>query len=134
MSNGDTFIDLGLDDAQELKSVPAGEYQVRVVEATIGHSEKTGGDYLKLRLELPGETLSKDLNHFMMFPTPQDDPKKANNRKLAIRNAIQACGIDSSKGFNPQDLVGCTAWAILREEEDPEYGKQNSVKKWVAGK
>lgn len=134
MSNDTTFVNLGLDDAKELKSVPAGEYQLRVVEATIGHSDKTGGDYLKLRLEILNEPFTKDLSYFMMFPTPQDDPKKANNRKLAVRNAIQACGLDTSKGFNPQDLEGATAWAILREEDDPEYGKQNSVKKWVIGK
>lgn len=130
----ETFINLNLDDAQELKSVPQGEYQLRVVECKTATSKNTGGDYLQATLEILSEPLAKNINHVMMFPTPGDDAKKANNRKLAIRNFLQACGVDYSKGFNPSDLEGCTPWAILVEEDDPEYGKQNRVRRWVTGK
>lgn len=128
-----TFVNIeGLDEAQELKSVPAGEYQVRVTDAKIKTGEK--GTYLMLVMDLPNEPLSKNINHVMMFPTPADDPKRANNRKLAIRNALQACGIPYTGGFNAADLIGSTPWALLTEEEDNEYGKQNRVKKWIASR
>lgn len=133
MSEG-TFVNLGLDDAQELKAVAAGEYQVRVMEAKVATSKNTGGQYLQLRMEILNEPLTKDISHVMMFPTDADDDKKKNNRKLAIRNALQAFGVDTSKGFNPQDLEGANGWAILVEEDSDEYGKQNRVKKWVTGK
>lgn len=133
--SGETFVNIeGLNEAQELKSVPQGEYQVRVVSCEVKTSKNTGGDFLQAQLEIIGEPLTKNINHVMMFPTNSDDAKKQNNRKLAIRNFLQACGIDTSKGFNPSELEGCTAWAILAEEDDPEYGKQNRVRKWVGGK
>ena len=131
----ESFVNIdGLNDAQELKSVPQGEYQLRVLSCEVRNSKNTGGDFIMASLEILSEPLAKNINHVMMIPTSADDAKKQNNRKLAIRNFLQACGIDTSKGFAPSDLEGCTAWALLVEEEDPEYGKQNRVRKWVAGR
>lgn len=134
MSGEESFINVNTDDAVELQSLAAGtEVQVRITSASIEMSQKTGGQYIAVRLDIPSEPFSKDIFHVMMLPTQSDDPKKANNRKLALRKFCDAFGV-STQGANLGEWVGCTAWAILREEDDPEYGKRNSIKSWVAGK
>jgi len=126
-------IDVPVDDAVELQSVSPGEYKLMIVDASVARSQKTGGMYLLARLEIVGQPYTKDITHVLMFPTAEDDAKKANNRKLAIRLFYQAFGIDYSRPVQLNVLKGREAWAILREEDDAEYGMQNRVKKWVVG-
>lgn len=128
-----SFIDTtNFEDSQELKSVPEGEYQVRVLSAEVKASQKTGGDYIMARLDIPSEPLSKEMNHVMMLPTNSDTEKQRNNRSLAIKNFFKAFGFSGK--VNLPEMEGATAWAILREEEDEEYGMQNRVRRFVLPK
>jgi hypothetical protein len=127
----ESFINVNVDDAVELKSLAAGtEVQLRIVDAESKTSSNTGNDYLNVRLDIPTEPYSKDIFHIMMLPTQHDDAKKANNRKLAIKRFCEAFGLSTGQ-MNLKEWPGHMAWAILGEEDDPEYGKRNRIKRFV---
>jgi len=129
-----SFLNQDFDNVFEPKSMKEGEYQLRVLDANVKQSQKTGGDYIFAKLEIVGEPEAKDINHVMMLPTPTDDIKQKNKRLSNIQNFLKACGYDPTSVENVQDIVGSTCWAILGEEADPEYGMQNRVKKFVIAK
>jgi len=129
-----SFLGQDFDNIFEPKSVKEGEYQLRVLDAQTKTSSKTGGDYISVKLEIVGEPEAKDINHVMMMPTSNDDVKKRNSRLSAIANFLKACGLDPASTSNVNEVIGCSCWAILAEEADPEYGMQNRVKRFVVGK
>jgi hypothetical protein len=129
-----TFINFEDGDAVELGTLPGGtEAQLRIVDAKTGTSQKGSGDFLMIRMEIVNEPYMKDISHVIMFPDGNQDDKSNNNRKLGMKQFRAAFDI-ASGGFNTNELIGKTAWAVLNEKDDPEYGKQNRVKNWVAGK
>ncbi len=129
-----SFLGQDFDNVFEPKSVKEGEYQLRILDAQVKQSQKTGGEYVSAKLEILGEPEAKDINHVMMLPTPNDDLKQKNKRLSAIQNFLKSCGYDPSSVSNVQELIGATCWAILVEEADPEYGMQNRVRKFVVGR
>lgn len=129
-----SFLGQDFDNIFEPKSVKEGEYQLRVLDAQSKTSSKTGGDYISVKLEIVGEPEAKDINHVMMMPTSNDDVKKRNSRLSAIANFLKACGLDPASTSNVNEVIGCSCWAILAEEADPEYGMQNRVRRFVVGK
>ena len=129
-----SFLGQDFDNIFEPKSVKEGEYQLRVLDAQTKTSSKTGGDYISVKFEIVGEPEAKDINHVMMMPTSNDDVKKRNSRLSAIANFLKACGLDPASTSNVNEVIGCSCWAILAEEADPEYGMQNRVKRFVVGK
>jgi hypothetical protein len=128
------FLGLNFDNVFEPTSKPAGEYQLRVLDASVKESTKGKGNYISAKLEILNEPTAKDINHVMMIPTANDDMKQANKRLFAIQSFIKACGADPSALQNISELTGGTVWAILIEEADPEYGMQNRIRKFVVGK
>ena len=129
-----SFLGQDFENVFEPTSMKEGEYQLKVLDAQVKTSKNTGGEYISAKLEILGEPEAKDINHVMMLPTANDDVKKKNSRLSAISNFLKACGFDPAAVSNVQELVGSTCWAILTEEQDPEYGMQNRVRKFVAGK
>ncbi len=82
-----------------------------------------------------GEPIYKDINKVFMLPTENDRPKQANNRKLAIKNFCEAFGITLDPTREVADyMIGAEGWAILREEDDPEFGTKNEIKAFVTPK
>jgi len=128
-----SFVDMTFDDTFEYKSMPAGEHQLRVLDAEVKDQkpEKGTGSFIQLKFEVLGEDTAKDIYHVMMLPTPQDDKKKANNRKLAVIHLMKAIGAEVKSPFDPKEWIGNTGWAILEEETDPEYGTRNRVRRFV---
>ena len=129
-----SFLGQDFDNIFEPKSMKEGEYQLRVLDAQVKSSSKTGGEYIMAKLEIVGEDEAKNINHVMMLPAASDDVKKKNGRLSAIANFVKACGYDPSSLSNVNELMGATCWAILTEEADPEYGMQNRVRKFVPGR
>lgn len=127
------FLGQNFEDVFEPKSVKEGEYQLRVLSAEVKTSTKTGGDYISLKLEIVSEPTAKEINHVLMIPTASDDIKQKNKRLSAIQAFVKSCGLDPSTTNNVKEVEGCTCWAILSEIEDPEYGMQNKVRKFVVG-
>jgi len=61
-----SFLEMALDDVPELDAVAEGEYQLRIMSAEVKTSQKTGGNYLGVRLEVVDE-VAKDINHVIML-------------------------------------------------------------------
>jgi hypothetical protein len=128
------FLGQDFDSVFEPKAMREGEYNLRVLDAQLKQSSRTGGDYISVRLEVIGEPEAKDINHVMMLPASNDDVKRKNSRLAAIQNFLKACGLNPATASNVQEVIGCTCWAIVSEEADPEYGQQNRIRKFVVGK
>lgn len=130
-----TFVDIALEGTPELKALEEDEYQVQVTDAEIGTSDKTGGKYILLRLEVPTEPESKDFTHVLMLPTSDDTEKQVIKRKNRLIEACEAFGYDYSAqgGIDVEALIGEKAWAQLGLEKDSEYGEQNRVRRFVTG-
>lgn len=128
------FLDLSLEDVPELEALEEGEYQVQITSAEIGESDKTGGKYVMLRLEVPAVAESKDFTHVLMLPADGDSEKQKIKRLNRLKEAMQAFGYDYSNGIETEELVGLEAWAYLMVEESAEYGEQNRVRRFVEGK
>lgn len=130
-----SFLNMDVNDAQEYKAVAEGEYQLRVMAAEIKTSKKTGGDYIGVKCQIMGDDpFTKDINHTLMIPTAQDDVKQANNRKLAIRNFMQAFDVEVTGTITPEDWVGKTGWVVLVEEHTEGFGDQNKIRRVIIKK
>lgn len=126
-----SFIDIDVGDAVELEAQPSGEYTLLCRNAEAKEGDK--GPYILLRCEIPEVVESKGITHVMMLPTPDNDPKQQNSRKLAIKRCCEAFGVDYSGGFNTSDFVNQEADAYLSIEESDQYGRQNRVSRWITG-
>ena len=129
-----SFLGQDFSSVFEPKSRPEGEYQLKVLACELKTSPKTGGDYISARLEIVGDAEAKDINHVLMLPSPQEDFKQRNNRLANIQAFVESCGFNPAEDLQVSELVGATCWAILAEKDDPEYGMQNKVKRFVVGK
>jgi len=115
------------------------EVKLRISDAEVRKGDK--GQYFFVRIEDPEDFTIKDINHIMMVPSKDDNPKVQNARKRAINDFCEAFGVDvpsvetveEASQYVQSNWPGNSAWAILRHSEDPEYGEQNRIRKFVKG-
>jgi len=125
------ILDVETENAPEFKSLPDGtEVQLRIIKAEVKNS-KAGDPMLALRLDVPNEPFSKDINLNIMLPTNQDDDKTKAQKQNRLKEFKAAFGLPPVGSITTDDMEGQKAWAILSEKESPEYGLQNSVRKFV---
>jgi hypothetical protein len=130
-------IDLGTDlgEVPDMTSLPDGsEANLKLTDIDVRVSKKTGGKFIYALLDPFEEPNAKLINHVMMLPTEGDTDKAKNNRLRAVRDFYTAFGIPLSGSVDLREYIGNTSWAILKEEEDAEYGSSNRVRRWVPGK
>jgi len=131
-----SFLGQSFDDVFEPKSVPGGEYQLRILKAEVRKQkpEKGTAEFIQLRAEIVGEPKAKEITHVIMMPTAEDDIKAKNDKMSRQLVFLKACGLDPASVNNINEVEGCTFWAILDEKESEEYGTQNNIRKFVVGK
>lgn len=138
MSEENTFLDMALDEVPELRAVPGNrEYQLEVVRAEIMESkgEKTAGQKLVLlRFNIMDEEDTKTVTYPIMLPDSSLSKEDNNNRKRQMKRFLQAIDFPTDRGFNVEELVGETCFAILGETDDPTYGPGNEIKSFVNAK
>lgn len=128
-----SFLDVNLQDTPELEALAEGEYKVQINRVEEGESQTGSGKYLLFRLEVPSEPTSKDITDVIMLDDPSQSEKTNIKRLNRLKRALDAFGYDYSDGVNTEDLEGLEAWAYLTVEEDPKYGEQNRVSRYVEG-
>ena len=129
-----SFLDIDVSDAQESKAVPGDEeYSLRIVELRQA-DDKNGNPYILPRFEIPSETLAKTFTKFLRLPNKNMDAKQLNSCKWSLKLFFEAFGIPLVGERDWADYVGNEGWAILGLEESDEWGEQNFVRKFIAGK
>lgn len=135
MAEHDSFLDLNLDEVQELTTVKGGqEYHLKCSDAEIKESkgEKTAGQSLILvRFSIMDEPDTKQVTYPIMLPHESLDKEQNDNRKRQLKRMLVAMGFDVSQGFNIDELPGETVWAILDEQETADYGMQNNIVRFI---
>lgn len=136
-----SFLDVNLNEVKELNAVPEGEYELQLTKCelrtvTNENSSYNGAQFLLLTFDIPGEADSKSISHTIFLPRDVDDDKTKNNRLRQLKYFCDAFGIDYSSGIDLDDIAngGYTGWAMLKVEEDPEYGEQNRIRRFVTAK
>lgn len=137
MSEG-TFLDLALDEVPELRAVPGNrEYQLKVTraDAMTSKGEKTAGqELILLRFDIMDEDDTKTVTYPIMLPHSSLSKEENDNRKRQMKRVLEALGFPTDRGFNVEELVGETCFAILDQTEDAQYGEQNEIKSFVNAK
>ena len=124
-----SLIDLNLGDVPDQEPVPEGQYTLRIANAEVRTSGKTGGQYLYVLNEIEGEPNALPISKTFMFPTAQDDEATVMTRNRRLKRFLEAVGLDPTQPFEPQDLIGQTYSAFLGVEETDEYGTRNYIKR-----
>jgi len=130
-----TLIDVDVSDVGERSVLSEGEFQLRILSAEYKEGTKNDRDWALISLNLlpiAGEDLPEDPDTFYSAVfLPGEDASKGNKRRW---NAFkEACEINPAEAFDVEDLVGCEPWTVVGVEDDPEYGRQNKVKRWTPG-
>lgn len=125
-------------EAPEPKVIPAGtEVKARIILVNSGTSEKNDARWYSVVFDVPSEVLAPNLSDFFWELADRDkiDPKQFQKSLRQFRTFAESFGIDYSRPFMwEDDLVGKEGWIIVGVKKSDEYGDQNTVKKYVAGK
>jgi hypothetical protein len=105
------------------------EVQLRVLDVRPGVGPK--GPYKLITYEVIDEPFAKAISNVISMPNPNDDARKANKKSLRLRDFMLAHGLDLSRSFNWNDLVGVEVWAVLGVERSEQYGDKNTIKKYT---
>ncbi len=125
MSGDFDFMNVDIDSAVDMKTVPEAEYNLTITEA-VPNAEKY---YVLTTMTIEGQDeFTRDVRHFVFFPKPDDDSKKVNNKLVMTRDFCKAFGIEGEERKNATSWVGKRGSAILSEGDNPPYGMQNEIK------
>lgn len=121
-------------NAPEPIVLPRGsEVKLRIVN----HQEGEGdyGTWHRLVFDIPSEPLAKEIGKFVSDPAQAKGAPENIKQKIfrGFGYFVKCFDIDISR-FDWDNLIGLEGWAILGVKKDDEYGDQNTVSKFVAGK
>jgi hypothetical protein len=119
----------------ELTILPEGsEVKLRILEV-IGGVNTNGEDYIRLRLDVVGEPLVKEVSYPISFPSPANKAKLSEKRFYYSQREwglmLKAFEISGSQ-LDTSDWPGKEAWAMLGVQSDKtgRYPDQNIVRRW----
>ena len=134
-------------NAQEPEVVPSGnEHQLEVIKCKTGESDKEGPtlSYVTYQLKItdpPEGILNPRMIDLFFWTASFEDISEAygadmaNSNDLRWKYFLEGIGIDYTQPFHfEDDIVGQTGFAVLGEKDEGEYGKKNTVKKWIGRK
>jgi hypothetical protein len=116
-----SFIEVqGLGDDYEDKPVPEGEYTVRVNNI----EERTAKDGVSPQIMVMCNVEDNDypnsatIFYYLTFPSDQDDDEKRRTKMRMNTRFLTKFNVPfEKKGFNAEDIVGCSATCLLKQEE-----------------
>lgn len=131
----DETLDMDTSDVYDEVVHPTGtECQVRIISVDSSYSEKAEAKFWRISLEDANDPHVKRFSYFLWFEGKKDDVRRRNNKKKEFMNFRAAFGLAEGQPVSKNDLPGSIAWCILRKKETVEYGEQNEVSKWIAGR
>jgi hypothetical protein len=131
-------IEQEITNAPDPKILPKGsEVRARICSVNSGVSEKNGARWHSIMFDVPEDPLVIPFNDFMWDMVDRDklEPKWKALAMSQFKSFITAFSIDVSRPFSwEDDLPGKEGWVITGIKSSEDYGDQNSVKKYVAGR
>jgi hypothetical protein len=116
-----SFIEIeGLGDDYEDKPVPEGEYALRIdnIEEKIAKDGKSPQIMVMVKVEDTDYPDSGTIFHYLTFPNEDDDADKRRTKMRMNTRFLRMFNVTfEKKGFNAEDLIGCTATALLKQDE-----------------
>lgn len=132
-----SLLDINFDDVYEPKTLEADqEARLRISSAVYG-SKKSDPEARRLEITLTNPTDSefKDFTVYLSIPNAEADKKKANAQKKRIQDFYSCFGIVPPLSVNEDgsipDIVGKEGWVVVGLDDDPEYGKKNTARKFI---
>ena len=127
-----------IEGAPEPKILPRGsEVKARIINVREGISDKNGAQWYMPTYDVPDDPMVIEFNDFFWDLADRDklDPKSAQRALYKFQKFATAMGLDYSCPFSwMDDLPGLEGWMILGVRKSDEYGDQNTVSKYVAGR
>lgn len=115
-----SFIELpmNIDDVQEDKPVPEGEYTLVITDVKEKNNEDGSLKNLLVICEIQGHDGAANVLHNISMPQPADDAEKVTNKMKFIKRFISLFNIKTDGGkLNLQNFPGAKAKAMLTLEE-----------------
>ena len=127
-------IDVDTTGAIEMGPVQPGEYKLQCIKTEVKEGiDKNGNPWkgISILFDLPEELEAGLINHMVFLPRGTGTEKQ--NAQAISRFDLfkRAFGFDPAEKFTPQDLVGREVWGTVTLIEDPEYGFQNRLQRFV---
>ena len=121
------ILDYNLEDVPELKAVAPGEYSLTIINVE-EKVDKNGNPGILVMMKIADEE-AKSVTTWLSLPG-DDDEVEVKNRKLRNLKRFLEC-FSLTLPLEVSDMVGSEGWAILRLEDDEEYGEQNRIKRFL---
>lgn len=125
-------------DAPEPKTLPRGsEVKARIIGMREGISDKNDAQWYMPTYDVPSDPMVMEFNDFFWDLADKDklDAKAAARSFRKFKVFAESFGLDYSRPFSwEDDLIGLEGWVILGVKKSDEFGEQNSVSKYVAGR
>ena len=133
-----TSLEKEIADSQEPKTLSRGsEVKARVINVREGISDKNGAQWFQPVFDVPSDPMVLEFSDFFWDLASREKlEEKAYQRAVnKFKNFAAAFGLDYSRPFSwTDDLIGLEGWVILGVRKSDEYGDQNTVTRYVAGR
>jgi len=113
------------------------EAKVRIIAIREGVSEKVNCQWYQPIFDVPAEPMVIEFNDFfwdLADAKNKVEPKQFTRSLNKFKNFAAAFGIDYSRPFDWESLIGLEGWVIVGIKKDDEFGDKNTVAKYVAKK
>jgi hypothetical protein len=123
-------------EAPDAKVLPKGsEVKVRIIAVRTGVSNKNEARWYQPVFDVPADPMVTEFNDFIwdLADGRKLDEKQRVRNMNRFKNFAASVGLDYSKPFDWEQLVGMEGWVITGYKDDPEYGPKNTVSKYVIG-
>ena len=118
----------GIEDIEEQKALPAGQYLVRISNAELMNSKK-GNPMLRIIAEFPDEPSGSDVWHYINMHVDDTPEDQARMRLLELKRTLEAFGCEyGPKGFDPAGLIGQECELYISVEQDQDRNRLNMPK------
>ena len=117
----------GIEDIEEQKALPAGQFVVRIRIAELMNSKK-GNPMLRIIAEFPDEPSGSDVWHYINMPVDDTPEDQARMRLLELKRTLVAFDCEyGPKGFDPAGLIGQECELYVSVEQDQNGVDRNRL-------
>ena len=129
---------LGIDpnNIPEAVYLEPGDHELLCDHAEYKVSEKSGRSMIELRLKSIDNPEAETIFHYLVGAREGDSVKTIRLFAERLQEACDAFGVDLNSVTSEEELaqafIGKTGWASVGVEEDPEFGRRNIIKRFIA--